>query len=459
MIAPTLSHSHIGARPSGLFAGMGVMGAMVGAARARGWQAGMGPAGVGVGGGAVSRVAQEPGTAACGAQSKAKGGKDGAEPFFMEGCGCGGECGAREESPNSQCDIQRSRLGFETDGARQQAWEVFSGNGGGSAPSFSGPGTVDAAVKLDLGREEPTHSNVSDHWCGCHNDSNEGVQNGDDCGDNGVGTITNVTPWALEGKSGMCVKGATCSGGGQCSCKEDPDSPYFAVQNVNDAAVCNGRGGVHDPPRVSCNWRESITGVSAEYNGICDCTVQCVDGTWVNTSNSDNREPICPKEERGDSNPVYDTARCPPPPPEALRGELGHAPNVELHKCYPGKDWEPGLVKEKDRSKQGSCVDNTSGPDEVLIQCCDNYYSFVLRRGSTTCTPKNEIHDDIDYVRDLSGQWWKLADSTKAAVQADGSLTFTQLSGLPWPLGEWSDTLPGARNYGRVAKCGDDDYL
>lgn len=95
MYVSTLTQAHLGARPVGMFAGMGVMGAMIGSGRTAGWNAGAGPAGMNLGGPAVSRVLPEQqGVAACGAASKATGGKDGAEPFYMEGCGCGGVCGA-----------------------------------------------------------------------------------------------------------------------------------------------------------------------------------------------------------------------------------------------------------------------------------------------------------------------------------------------------------------------------
>ncbi len=105
MIHPVLSHSRIG---TGIMHGWGPGSPMSGAlARMgpnpgnHGWVAG----GVPPMHGAVLRAVPEgKGKAACGAPSKLAGcGRDGEEPVNLEGCGCGGSCGAREESLNSQC--------------------------------------------------------------------------------------------------------------------------------------------------------------------------------------------------------------------------------------------------------------------------------------------------------------------------------------------------------------------
>lgn len=127
MYVSTLAHAHIGARPVGVFAGMGVMGAMIGSGRAAGWQAGSGPPGGSLGGSAVSRVLPEQqGAAACGAKSTAKGGKDGAEPFNIEGCGCGGGCGPQEDSADSQCGTcEAQRLEHQGHPAGQTLGQLF----------------------------------------------------------------------------------------------------------------------------------------------------------------------------------------------------------------------------------------------------------------------------------------------------------------------------------------------
>lgn len=62
--------------------------------RASGWYAGTPLRGAMAGGVAILRpVPAGPGKAACGGDSRLKGGRDGAEPFYTEGCGCGGGCG------------------------------------------------------------------------------------------------------------------------------------------------------------------------------------------------------------------------------------------------------------------------------------------------------------------------------------------------------------------------------
>ena len=105
-------------------------------------------------------------------------------------------------------DVQRQRWGFETEGERREAWEVFAGKGGG--PAMGGPpGTVVAqAGTPGVVRPGGQQESVSDWWCNCHNDTRTGAQVGDRCGDNDVGKITDVSRWALDGE--MCVKGTTC---------------------------------------------------------------------------------------------------------------------------------------------------------------------------------------------------------------------------------------------------------
>lgn len=60
-----------------------------------GWTAGGVPPGLGTGSSAATRLVPEgKGKAACGAKSKVGGGViEGEEPNYVEGCGCGGECG------------------------------------------------------------------------------------------------------------------------------------------------------------------------------------------------------------------------------------------------------------------------------------------------------------------------------------------------------------------------------
>ena len=145
MYVSTLTHAHIGARPVGMFAGMGVMGAMIGSGRTSGWHAGTGPAGVNLGGPAVSRVMQEPGKAACGAASTVKGGEDGAEPFFMEGCGCGGGSGCGDEGaaagPPGSAEPKGGLAGPAAVASAPPGQGSFSQNFDDEPPISAGPGT------------------------------------------------------------------------------------------------------------------------------------------------------------------------------------------------------------------------------------------------------------------------------------------------------------------------------
>ncbi len=94
----TFSHQQLpSTRVNGMFAGMGVAGAgvMTRPAPTLGWHVGGTPSAMMMGGGALQRVVPEGvGKASCGAQSKMPFGKDGNEPITVEGCGCGGGCGA-----------------------------------------------------------------------------------------------------------------------------------------------------------------------------------------------------------------------------------------------------------------------------------------------------------------------------------------------------------------------------
>ena len=128
MIQPVLSHSRIGTASmhgwgpgspmSGALARMGPMPENVG------WFAG----GVPPLHGAVTRLVHEgKGKAACGAPSKMAGcGRDGEEPVNVEGCGCGGSCGAGAQSRGAESGMRGERNGAICDSEEVSGGRVIS---------------------------------------------------------------------------------------------------------------------------------------------------------------------------------------------------------------------------------------------------------------------------------------------------------------------------------------------
>lgn len=93
MVVSPFLHAHNREPLVGLSPGMGGLNARLGWEPMSGRGPGEGPPGFSGGASAIGRVLPaEPGMAACGAASVAKGGRDGGEPLNIEGCGCGGDC-------------------------------------------------------------------------------------------------------------------------------------------------------------------------------------------------------------------------------------------------------------------------------------------------------------------------------------------------------------------------------
>ena len=90
------SHQNLRRGPArGAFPGSAVIGVLTRSSTAAAGRTGAGPLQRGVTGRAALRdVPSGVGRAACGAKSKVQGGRDGNEPFYVQGCGCGGSCDA-----------------------------------------------------------------------------------------------------------------------------------------------------------------------------------------------------------------------------------------------------------------------------------------------------------------------------------------------------------------------------
>ncbi len=152
---------------------------------------------------------------------------------------------------------------------------------------------------------------------------------------------------------------------------------------------------------------------------------------------------------------------CPgprPPPPVApwtMTTDMYPAP-PSTNKCAVKGPWHDGV--EPVNSSWSSCVDNTMGPTEVLIWCCNKQGTYTLARGQSTCGRSEDARTDIDNVRDVSGQWWKFGNGVRANVQPDGTVEFYGIQSL--------DLLPVFRDnfvenfepryWGRIDNCGED---
>ncbi len=87
---------------AGFFAGAARPGANLGAGRPAGFLPGVASARL-VAGLARAVPLRDAGVAGCGATSTVGGGRDGGEPFYLEGCGCGGACGGGADAAPGRC--------------------------------------------------------------------------------------------------------------------------------------------------------------------------------------------------------------------------------------------------------------------------------------------------------------------------------------------------------------------
>ena len=335
------------------------------------------------------------------------------------------------------------RWGFETEGERREAWEVFAGKGGGPAS--------DMVSRIDLDREVP-HSDMSDgpavDCSSCNTDTP--ISDGADCGSGGR---VSGGRWVAFGTG--CFYEYVCRDQHACEdCGvEDFENIYrvnyggHLLQTCREAA--GGSGGCDDGSRV----------VYDNATGRCYVEAHCrlwntedgCEGAWLGWHRTLMWKEGCAGDAFTTTEDwIWDRRDPCSPPPEWLRGGLdragagtGEFKSSTKEKCpRTGVWWTPGLPP-KGLSGGYGCIDNRSG-QVINIWWSGQKGAAMLAADQSTCLDTG----DIDHVRDTSGQWWKLADGITAVV-TDSAVAFVPRPGTA----KATPPLEG-RDFGKVTTCG-----
>ena len=138
-------------------------------------------------------------------------------------------------------DVQRMRWGFETEGQRREAWEVFAGKG---------------AV--------PRSVPIANWKCAC---LAAGSANGQPCGWRSEGVIEDAGAWIYDATHDLCEAKGRCTRSWPCRCHETGYSaePWTA----DELTTACGLDGQEDRGRADVECFPSV--------GECECRVWCVE--------------------------------------------------------------------------------------------------------------------------------------------------------------------------------------
>lgn len=230
--------------------------------------------------------------------------------------------------------------------------------------------------------------------CWCYNDSTNPVPRGASCSG---GEVTTAAEWQLD-TEGKCRGMYSCTLDEDCSgCNVPAGGKNF---ELDQECLIPGKG----------LWKGSAVYCTKNANGGCDCRVSCEEGTVTYSaqgcsgpSTVEERYaegwPACGEPER-EQDPVPSWTPFDPRP----SGRVVDNTSLYTDPCGTPEPWLASMTTPTGWTP-GGCVDNQS-TRPVLIWWSGRATPLSLPPGANTCVEAPQ--QDIDHVRDVNGQWYKI---------------------------------------------------
>ena len=211
-------------------------------------------------------------------------------------------------------DVQRMRWGFETEGQRREAWEVFAGKG---------------AV--------PRSVPIANWKCAC---LAAGSANGQPCGWRSEGVIEDAGAWIYDATHDLCEAKGRCTRSWPCRCHETGYSaePWTA----DELTTACGLDGQEDRGRADVECFPS--------GGECECRVWCVEqgrsyatGKWGALP----QRGVCPTGPDTAADDTIIEGACDKPRLVALQDDLQEERARLLEQWGRAKEWVGEMVVEE----------------------------------------------------------------------------------------------------------------